>query len=327
MSGRPPASPRTAFYCVSSGAYFLGAVGMINSLRLLGHDEPVYVMDCGLSSRQRELLSPHVTLVAAPTGREPYTLKSVLPLANPAETMVLIDTDVIVTRSLRALISNAAEGRVVAFRNHADRFVAEWAELLDLEGLERRPYLCSGLVALGRAPGEQVLELVEDRQGRVDYGRSYFGAHDAAYALLYADQDLLNAVLASRVEAERVIALDHRLAPMVPFEGLEVVDERWLRCTYADGTEPYLIHHSLSPKPWQRPAYDGVYSRLLRRTLVGPDVEIVVPASEIPLGLRSGARGYAERRRVKAREQLRWRIGGLRARLSSAAGRERRAKR
>ena len=66
MSGDLPARPPVAFYCVSSDAYFLGAVGMINSLRLQGHDEPVYVMDCGLSAPRRELLSPHVTLVAAP---------------------------------------------------------------------------------------------------------------------------------------------------------------------------------------------------------------------------------------------------------------------
>ena len=92
-------------------------------------------MDCGLSAPRRELLSPHVTLVAAPEGREPFTLKAVLPLARPAETMVLIDTDVIVTRPLGPLISDAAEGRVVAFKNHADRFVDEWAELLDLAPL------------------------------------------------------------------------------------------------------------------------------------------------------------------------------------------------
>ena len=68
------------------------------------------------------------------------------------------------TRPLGPLISDAAEGRVVAFKNHADRFVDEWAELLDLAPLERRPYLCSGLVALGREQGEGVLELVEDRE-------------------------------------------------------------------------------------------------------------------------------------------------------------------
>jgi hypothetical protein len=209
---------------------------------------------------------------------------------------------------------------VVAFENHADRFVDAWAELLDLGPLRRRPYLCSGLVAFGRSPGIEVLALLDDRQRRVDYRRSYFGAHDSDYPLLYADQDVLNAILAARAEPELVHALDYRLAPMVPFEGLAVVDECALRCAYEDGTEPYLLHHSLSPKPWQRPAYEGVYSRLLRRALTAPDVELRVAESEIPLGLRSGALGFAERQRVKAREQLRWRMGGVRRRLASVTG-------
>ena len=43
-----------AFYCVADARYFLGAVGMINSLRVLGHEETVYVLDCGLTDGQRE---------------------------------------------------------------------------------------------------------------------------------------------------------------------------------------------------------------------------------------------------------------------------------
>jgi len=237
--------------------------------------------------------------VPAPAGREPHTLKPVLPLERPADVMVLIDADMIATRSLRPLIEDAGGGRVVAFRNHADRHVAEWGRLLDLGELERRPYLCSGFLAAPREPGEAVLRLLEDRQGRVDLARSYFGSHDDDYPLLYADQDVLNAVLAARVEAERVEALDARLAPMVPFDGLEVVDLESLRCAFADGTEPYVVHHSLSPKPWQRPAHEGVYSRLLRRLLTGDDVAIRLPRAAIPPSLRAGPRGAAVRWRLR----------------------------
>ena len=55
-----------AFFCVSSSRYFLGAVALVNSLRLLGHTEPVYVLDYGLSEAERELLAPECTLVATP---------------------------------------------------------------------------------------------------------------------------------------------------------------------------------------------------------------------------------------------------------------------
>ena len=89
---RPPA----AFYCVADERYFLGAVAMINSLRLNGHREPIYLLDCGLSDEQRELLDAEVTFVEAPSETPPYLLKTVAPLAHPAEIIVLIDVDMIV---------------------------------------------------------------------------------------------------------------------------------------------------------------------------------------------------------------------------------------
>jgi hypothetical protein len=298
-----------AFYCVSSPAYFLGAVGMINSLRLAGHDEPVYVLDCGLDAAQRELLASETAVVDAPPGREAYTLKTEAPLRHPSPVRVLIDADLVVTRPLTDLLERAAEGAAVAFENPIDRFVEEWGELLDLGPVERRRYLCSGLVALGEPVGTEVLELLADRQDRVEFGRGYFGANDRGYALEYADQDVLNAILAARVEADRVTALDWRLAPMPPFEGLRLVDERAMRCEYADGTRPYAVHQSLPVKPWLEAITDGIYSRLLRRALTGDDVAIRVPDAMIPPSLRRGAIGFAERQRVKARDRIRSRLG------------------
>ena len=249
------------------------------------------------------------TLIEAPTGAEPFALKTVAPLAAPAATMVLIDADMIVTRPLTELIERAAAGSVVAFRNKADRHVAEWGDLLDLGTVRRQPYVSSGLVAMGRSPGEEVLRLMENRQARVDLERTYFAEHADDYDLLYSDQDVLNAILASRVERSRLVVLDPRLCAETPFAGLEVADVERARSAYEDGTEPFVVHHALSPKPWQAPAYDGVYSQLLRRLLTGPDVAIRVEPPDIPLWLRSGALAYAERQRIKAREQIRWRLG------------------
>jgi hypothetical protein len=316
---------RAAFYCVVSAEYFLGAVGTINSLRLVGHSEPIYALSCGLSPAQRALLEPEVTLVEAPPGREPFTLKSHAPLTHPAEVMILIDADMAVVRPLGALVERAAGGCVVAFENPVDRFVPEWAELLDFEAIERRRYLCSGLVAFDRSLGETVLRLVDDRLARVDFKRSYFGEGNQEYPLTFADQDVLNAVLAARVEARWVVSLDSRLAPMPPFDGLRIVDAERLQCVGEGDIQPYLVHQSLPWKPWLEPIYDGIYSRLLRRLLVGPDIAIRVPAGDIPLTLRSGVRAAAKRRRVNAREQLRWRLDGLRRERSTVrpADRER----
>ena len=73
---------------------------MVNSLRVHGHSDPVYVLDCGLDPDQRDLLAPHATLVPAPSEAPPWLLKTVAPLRHPAEVMVLIDADMIVTRPL-----------------------------------------------------------------------------------------------------------------------------------------------------------------------------------------------------------------------------------
>jgi hypothetical protein len=298
-----------AFYCVSSDVYYLGAAGLIASLRLHGHEEPIHVLDCGLSPAQRELLGRQATIHDAPADAPPFALKTVAPLAAPAETMVLIDADMIVTRPLGDVIEGAARVGVVAFRNKADRHVPEWGDLLDLGPVRRQPYVSSGLVAMAREPGEEVLRLMDDRQGRVDLDRTYFEKHADDYPLLYSDQDVLNAILASRVEAGRVDALEPRLCAETPFEGLRLVDVERLRCAYDDGTEPYVVHHALSPKPWQAPAYDGVYSRMLRRLLTGDDAPLRVDERELPRWLRRGPLAYAERQRIKARDQLRWRVG------------------
>ena len=53
------------------------------------------------------------------------------------------------------------------------------------------------------------------------------------------------------------------------------------------------------------PTQDGVYSRLLRRLLVGDGLAVRVPPDQIPLRFRSGIRASAERSRINARERLR----------------------
>ena len=57
-----------AFYCVADERYFLGAVGLVNSLRLVGHAEPIYLLDCGLTDAQRELLGRRGELVDGARG-------------------------------------------------------------------------------------------------------------------------------------------------------------------------------------------------------------------------------------------------------------------
>jgi hypothetical protein len=302
-------SPSAAFYCVADSRYFLGVVGLLNSLRLRGHREPVFILDCGLTEAQRQLLSPQATFVSAPDDSPPWLLKTVAPLRHPARVMVLVDADIIATRSLAELIELAADSGVVAFKNDVDRFVPEWGELLGLGTVRRQPYLSSGLVFLGEPLGADVLDLMTERQSKVEFERTFWRENVPGYPFLYADQDVLNAILASRVKPDQIVAVPNRLAPNPPFRGLRPIDKAGLRWAYEDGVEPYVVHHHTA-KPWLEPTYDGVYSRLLRRLLTDPDASVRVPRRQIPLRMRSGLAAYAERKRINAGERFRWRMAG-----------------
>ena len=313
--------PAAAFYCVSSEMFFLGAVALINSLRLLGHREPIFVLDCGLSAAQREVLSAEATIVAAPDESTPFLLKTVAPLRHPAEVMVLIDADIIVTRPFTELIDRASQGRVIAVEHGQDRFFPEWGEVAG--GTARhRLYASSSLVLLGGPAGNEVIETMDSVQRRIEIeGTPYSGpVPDFAFAggsfpdtdahnpFYFADQDVLNAVLATRVDPELVEMLDRRAEAITPFTGLRLADPDTLRCAYEDGTEPYAVHHYLPMKPWLEGTFDGVYSQLLRRLLNGPDLAVNVPREWVPRRLRAGALAYVSRKLINTREQFRWRV-------------------
>lgn len=297
-----------AFYCVADDRYFLGAVGLINSLRMVGHAEPIRLLDCGLRPEQRALVKHEVELIDAPAGAPPTLLKTIAPLAAPADAMVLIDTDMIVTSPLDEVFELAAAGDAIAFRNDTDRYVAGWGDALDLGPVRRHPYVSFGMLAVGGDAGGEILRLLSDRQDRIDFDRTYWRERRITdYVLLYADQDVLNAILGSRIDRGRLVALDAELAPLPPFEGVEVVDRSRLRCRIADGREPLVLHHWLA-KPWLEETHHGVYSQLLQRLLAGDDVAIRVPAEQLPLRFRRGPLAFAERKRINARERLRWHV-------------------
>jgi hypothetical protein len=287
-------APPVAFYCVADECYFLGAVAMVNSLRLHGHREPIFLLDRGLRPDQRRMLAEEAELVQGPAEAPPWLQKTIAPLAHPAEVMVLIDTDMIVTRPLGELIERARDGRLVAFCNDTDRFVPEWGELLDLGTARRGPYLSSGLLVLSGELGEPVLRLLEDRQARVDPELTFAGRNLADYPFLYPEQDVLNAILCTRVDPARIVTVENRLAANLPFDGVRIVDALPPRCAHADGTEPYVLHH-FDRKPWLERLRSNVYSRLLTRLLLDPDSPLRLDPAELPRRLRNGPAAAAER--------------------------------
>jgi hypothetical protein len=64
----------------SDSHHFVGAAALLNSLRLVGHDEPIFLVDAGLTSEQRDLVARHVTLIPAPEGAPTVFLTPLGPL-------------------------------------------------------------------------------------------------------------------------------------------------------------------------------------------------------------------------------------------------------
>src|SRR5690349_8711865 len=104
------------FYTIGDAGYFAGTVGLLNSLRLTGHHHELVVLDNGFTPRQRALLSAHCTLVEKSQAEvsNPCMLKPSPYLLNPAGTVVIIDSDMIVTRSLDEILTLAGQGKICA---------------------------------------------------------------------------------------------------------------------------------------------------------------------------------------------------------------------
>ncbi|MDQ3380681.1 MAG: hypothetical protein M3546_10235 [Actinomycetota bacterium] len=191
-----PTNQASAFYVAAESRHFLGLVALINSLRLVGHHEPIYVGDCGLVETHRRRLAAHATLVETDGARPPHLAKVVAPLLHPADVMVLIDADIIVTRPLTELIDYASSGRIVAFADEVvHRFDERWSRLLGLGPLRRQPYVNSGLVLADRELGATLLQQVAVGCQQVDVSCTCLATGSPDYPFYYLDQDVLNALL------------------------------------------------------------------------------------------------------------------------------------
>ena len=92
-----------------------------------------------------------------------------------------------------------------------------------------------------------------------------------------------------------------------PYRRLRLTAVDRLECAYPDGERPYLLHQFVR-KPWLEPMYHGVYSRLLRRLLVGPDLAVRVPADAVPARWRSGLPASLRRMAASVRDAPRWHL-------------------
>jgi hypothetical protein len=275
------------------------------------------------------MLADHVTLIPSPRGGVSVLLAPLGPSTHPAEVAILLDADIIVVRALTELIDAARTRRIVAFVNNEpvhDRFFSEWSSTLDLPPLPRRPYVNAGQLFVPESLGRRLLPLWTEAQEKVALESTRYGSGRLSDPFYFADQDVLNAILAGHFEPEEILTLEHRLAPFPPFSGLRLLDEQRLVCRYADGTEPFVLHHILA-KPWLKATRSNIYSLLLPRLLLAPDVALRVEPEKLPLRLREGWLAAADRHRASMQAFLhtngRRQLGrfGIRTRLAARRNR------
>jgi hypothetical protein len=292
----------SAFYSVSDSRHFLGAVALLNSIRLTGHDQPMFVVDAGLTPEQRNLIAGHATLIPAPEGVPAVFLKQSGPTEYPASVAVLLDADIIVVRPLTEPIEVARRGRLVAFVNNEpnhDRFFPEWSSTLGLGPLRRQPYLAAGQLFVADSIGRRLLKLWSEGQAKVGIQGTRWGKGRLSDPFYFADQDVLNAIVAAELEPDEIRFVEHRLAPHPPFTDLCLIDRDRLLCHYPDGARPFVLHHILA-KPWLKATRTTIYSLLLPRLLLAPDVALRLPPDQLPLRLREGWLANADRGRANA---------------------------
>jgi hypothetical protein len=323
FDGRTAPELERAYYTVANAPYFLGTVALLNSLRRVGEDGALVVVDCGLTEAQRELLRGRATVIASQAGLHPVLQKARGPLACPAKVMAFIDADILVTRSLDPIVRDAEAGRVVVFEDYGnpDRYFAEWSSL-GLGKVPRRPYVNSGLFAFSWETAERLLPLFLQMQERVEVSSTFKAGGSPSYPLYFADQDLLNALLCARFD-ECTTRLDRRLSPFPPFEGVELsLGERTL-CTYADGVTPFALHHTYR-KPWLASLQPNLYSRLFTILMNDPQACLALDPRQLPLRLTNHRLASADRWRAATQNAVHVRVRGklkVRPRIARARAR------
>ena len=248
-----------AFFSVSNQRDFLAIVALVNSLREVGHDEPFYLADCGLTNEQRAILGEQVRLVEAPTDVPPPLLKTYAPLAVDPSVALILDADVIVLKPLTDLVGDSP---VFFLDPVPTRFFPEWARL-GVDPVRRGPYVNSGHMIVPRESGflpsyqDAISRMLEIVRAEPATCRT---PHDPFY---FPDQDALNAVIGTLGPGQHIVSDE---AAYWPFEtGLD---------------RARLLHHILQ-KPWLTSLSPNPYSRRMVRLLAaGP----VPRATEEPAG-------------------------------------------
>lgn len=288
-------------------------VGLLNSLRLLGHDEPVTVLERGMSKEQKDAIRDHCRIVSLTANvRNPCHLTAYPAQFDAAGICVLIDADALVVGRLDTLIEQARTGKICLSPDPDDsRYFEEWQEIFALEGPPRRQtYYNTGLVIFSTEAWPNLLDRWWDALQRIWHRPSYMeGAPMMEDPTSQPDQDALNAILMSEVGPGAIYEIpeSENLFP-ADLPAVELRDVATLSCAFK-GKRVNVIQCSGRPKPWawemvrlQRSTH--CYLPLLRRVLVAEDVAVEIPRSTVPPWLWRGPLGEAAFRVLRLSDDL-----------------------
>jgi hypothetical protein len=309
------ANDNPTYVTVVDDAYFLGAVALVNSLRVTGNAGPIVVLDAGLTDAQKRSLAAECEVRPVPVDRSgtlPFYFKPTIAMLGLQGVVAYLDSDMLVTASLEPLLEAARRGQFCAFPDTScpDRRYVEWQANLGLAAEPReQPYLQAGFVAFDLDAWQTELhrwwELCD--RGRLQRSDVEWGIEDPHLAegdpLFWGDQDVLNAILMSEVEQSRISFLDAGLVGVShwPYydRGSKIVNRRTLAVA-EDGRAQVILHYWDHPKPWMPGARTKLTSEafveLTARLLTADDVPVSLPSSIVPVWLRDDVAGKLVRR-------------------------------
>lgn len=256
------------------------------------------VLDVGLSDAQRARLERNAKVVEIPVEPKthPVLLKAFPRFFDPTGVVVIIDSDMIVTRSLGYVVDRAASGRICVFPDHytaSNRWFKEWETVFELKSpLRRQTYVNSGFIAVSTSHWPDFLSRFWELSERILPEAVFADVKQPFYA---GDQDALNALLMSEIppDAVEVLPAAHVVYPD-ELSNTKIGDAERLECTL-HGERPAILHYSMAPKVWNRRAWLRVrrdaYSVLFGRVVCGTDVPLRMEPEELPLWLRPNVGG------------------------------------